>query len=121
MAVRIRLQRFGSAHNAFYRIVAAESTKSRDGKFLALLGTYNPLNGKIEVDQAEINRWYRNGALPTDTVRTILKKNKIFLTKEVTVEVNKEAPKKAKKTTKEPVAKSATSVKTTSKKEEKKK
>lgn len=116
MAVRIRLQRFGKTHTPFYRIVAAESTKKRDGKFLALLGTYNPIDGKVEINKPEADRWYRNGALPTDTVRTLLKKNKIVLSKEkpaeepVVKKVAKPAPKK-------PVAKSAPKKVTTVKKE----
>ena len=92
MAVKIRLQKFGSKHNNFFRIVAAESTRSRDGKFLALIGTYNAVDGSLKVDNEVANHWYRNGALPTDTVKSLFKKNKIFLTK--IAAPKKEAPKK---------------------------
>lgn len=110
MAVKIRLQKFGSKHNSFFRIVAAESTRSRDGKFLALIGTYNAVDGSLKVDTEIANHWYRNGALPTDTVKSLFKKNKIFLTKIPTVKkepVKKDIKKVVKKETtkKEPVKK----------------
>ena len=60
----------------FYRIVAADSRSPRDGRFIAQLGTYNPLTNPatIKVDEEETLKWLSNGAMPTDTVRNILSK-----------------------------------------------
>ncbi len=78
MAVKIRLQRFGAKKRPFYRVVASESTRARDGKFLEILGTYNPLDGEVKVDAEKVQKWLDNGAQPTDTVRSLLKKHKIL-------------------------------------------
>lgn len=78
MAVRIRLQRFGSNKKPFYRVVASESSKPRDGKFLEIIGTYDPLIGKVSVDQDKVQKWMNNGALPTDTVRSLFKKYNVL-------------------------------------------
>lgn len=75
MAVKIRLQRFGSTHKAFYRVVAADSKKARDGKFLEILGTYDPLKGLLDVNNEKVSNWVKNGAQLTDTVKSLLKKN----------------------------------------------
>lgn len=78
MAVRLRLQRFGAHKNPFYRLVASESTRSRDGKFLEILGTYNPLTGEVKVDAPKIEKWLSQGALPTDTVKSLFKKHNVL-------------------------------------------
>ncbi|MGI6781456.1 MAG: 30S ribosomal protein S16 [Acholeplasmataceae bacterium] len=78
MAVKIRLQRFGAKKRPFYRVVASESTRARDGKFLEILGTYNPLDGEVKVDAEKVQKWLDNGAQPTDTVRSLLKKHKVL-------------------------------------------
>ncbi len=78
MAVKIRLQRFGAKKRPFYRIVASESTRSRDGKFLEIIGTYDPLEGKVNVDSDKVTKWLANGAQPTDTVKSLLKKHKVL-------------------------------------------
>ena len=78
MALRIRLQRHGSVHNPMYRVVVAESTASRDGKFVENLGLYNPRpRGKDVATQINLERadyWLGVGAVPTDTVKSVLKK-----------------------------------------------
>lgn len=78
MAVKIRLQRFGAKKRPFYRVVASESTRARDGKFLEILGTYDPLEGVVNVDNDKVNKWLENGAQPTDTVRSLFKKYKVL-------------------------------------------
>lgn len=78
MAVKLRLQRFGSNKRPFYRVVASESTRARDGKFLEIIGTYDPLIGKVLVDSEKVQKWMNNGALPTDTVRSLFKKYKVL-------------------------------------------
>lgn len=78
MAVRLRLQRFGTHKKPFYRVVASESSKARDGKFLDILGTYDPLIGKVLIDSEKVEKWLGNGALPTDTVKSLFKKYNIL-------------------------------------------
>jgi small subunit ribosomal protein S16 len=75
--VKLRLQRFGNHKRPFYRVVASDSKRARDGKFLDILGTYNPINGETELNAEKISQWLSTGAQPTDTVRNLLKKNKI--------------------------------------------
>ena len=80
MAVKIRLKRMGAKKAPFYRIVVADSRSPRDGKFICLLGTYNPLTNDAEVklDEETTLDWLRKGAIPTDTVRNILSKQGIM-------------------------------------------
>jgi small subunit ribosomal protein S16 len=80
MAVKIRLARHGAKKRPFYRIVAADSESPRDGRFLEKLGTYNPLQDPIEVvlNTDRIKYWISQGATPTDTVRSILKREGVF-------------------------------------------
>ncbi|HOI85858.1 MAG TPA: 30S ribosomal protein S16 [Acholeplasmataceae bacterium] len=78
MAVKIRLQRFGSHKNPFYRVVASESSRSRDGKFLEVVGTYDALKGIVNIDGEKVQKWIGNGAQPTDTVKSLLKKYSIL-------------------------------------------
>ena len=74
MAVKLRLKRMGGKQKPFYRIVAADSHSPRDGKFIELIGTYNPIKGQdvVTVDEEKAMKWLNNGAIPTDTVRNIL-------------------------------------------------
>ncbi|MEO6682831.1 MAG: 30S ribosomal protein S16 [Ginsengibacter sp.] len=74
MAVKMRLQRHGSKKRPFYFIVVADSRSPRDGKFIAKLGSYNPLTvpATIQVDRQKALEWLHKGAQPTDTVRRIL-------------------------------------------------
>ena len=78
MAVKLRLQRFGAHKTPYYRIVASESNRSRDGKFLDILGTYEPLQGKVSVDAEKVQKWIGNGAQPTDTVKSLFKKYNVL-------------------------------------------
>jgi small subunit ribosomal protein S16 len=78
MAVIIRLRRDGAKNSPYYRIVVADKHSPRDGKFLELIGTYDPKkkgdNSTIKLDRAA--HWMKLGALPSDTVKSILKKAK---------------------------------------------
>jgi small subunit ribosomal protein S16 len=80
MAVKIRLARHGAKKRPFYRIVVADSDSPRDGRFLEAVGTYNPLMDPAEVTLKEnrIKYWIDQGALPTNTVKNILKKEGLF-------------------------------------------
>ena len=80
MGVRIRLARHGAKKKPFYRIVVADGRAPRDGKYLENVGTYNPLLDPAEVNiKAErIRYWMDQGAIPTDTVRSLLKRKGIF-------------------------------------------
>ena len=76
MAVVLRMTRRGSKKKPFYRIVAADSRSPRDGRFLQILGTYDPLKSEnnIRVDAEKITSWIKNGAKPSQTVASLLKK-----------------------------------------------
>lgn len=76
MAVKIRLRRMGAKKNPFYRIVAADSHYPRDGRFIEIIGYYNPT---VEPADVKINsevalKWLNNGAQPSDTVRNLFSK-----------------------------------------------
>jgi small subunit ribosomal protein S16 len=75
MAVKLRLTRVGSKKNPIYRIVAADSRSPRDGKFIEIIGRYNPQHDPslIEVDEEKARKWLSNGAQPSDTVAKLLK------------------------------------------------
>ncbi len=74
--VKIRLRRMGAKKNPYYRIVVADSRSPRDGRCIEEIGTYNPLSNpsSVTVDAEKAQQWIRNGAQPTDTVRSLLKK-----------------------------------------------
>lgn len=72
MAVKLRLRRMGSKKNPFYRIVAADSRAPRDGRFIEIIGNYNPLTTAVEIDEDLAMKWLHVGAQPSDTVRTLL-------------------------------------------------
>ena len=80
MAVKLRLKRMGAKQKPFYRIVAADSRSPRDGRFIETVGTYNPvLNpAEVKIDKEIALKWLNNGAIPTDTVRSILSKEVIM-------------------------------------------
>ncbi len=80
MAVKIRLRRMGAKQRPFYRIVVADSRSPRDGRFISEVGTYNPLTtpASVTLDKDAIKEWIKKGAQPTDTVRSLLKKNGIL-------------------------------------------
>jgi small subunit ribosomal protein S16 len=75
MAVKLRLTRVGSKKNPIYRIVAADSRSPRDGRFLEIIGRYNPQTdpSTIEFDEAKVKEWLDKGALPTPAVAKLLK------------------------------------------------
>ena len=74
MSVKMRLTRMGDKKAPFYRIVVIDSRKARDGKYIDLVGTYNPLTvpATITLKEDKIKEWLANGVQPTDTVRSIL-------------------------------------------------
>ena len=75
MAVKLRLMRMGKKKQPTYRIVAADSRSPRDGRFIEILGTYQPRNDPsvVEIDMDKTNRWLAQGAQPTETVAKLLK------------------------------------------------
>jgi small subunit ribosomal protein S16 len=80
MAVKIRLARHGAKKKPFYRIVVADSESPRDGRYLEKVGTYDPLYDpvKITLKSERVQYWMDQGAKPTDTVRSLLKKEGFF-------------------------------------------
>lgn len=80
MAVKIRLTRGGATHAPFYRVVVADSKAPRDGKFIDIIGTYNPLTqpAQINIDAEKAQKWIKNGATPTETAKTLLVKSGII-------------------------------------------
>jgi small subunit ribosomal protein S16 len=78
MAVSIRLRREGAKNRPYYRVVVVDSRSPRDGKFIEIIGTYDPkqtgLNSSFSVERAEY--WISKGAQPSDTVRSLIKKQK---------------------------------------------
>ena len=79
MAVKIRLARHGAKKRPFYRIVVADSEKPRDGRFLEIVGTYDPLPDPVKVTLKEerVQYWMDQGAKPSDTVRMLLKQQPV--------------------------------------------
>ena len=77
MSVKLRLQRRGTKKRPFYRIVAADSRVQRDGRFLEVVGTYNPITQPelVEFKHDRIDYWVKNGAQMTDTVRSLMKRH----------------------------------------------
>lgn len=76
MAVKIRLKRIGAKKSPFYRVVVADARYPRDGRFIEEIGTYNPLvePAEVKIDVEKADKWIKNGAQPTDTVKALLKK-----------------------------------------------
>jgi small subunit ribosomal protein S16 len=77
MAVKIRLTRLGRKKVPFYRIIVADIEAKRDGKFLDILGTYDPLKdpAEVKIDSDKLKTWLDRGAKPTDTVKSIIAKH----------------------------------------------
>ena len=75
MAVKLRLARVGSKKNPIYRVVAADSRSPRDGRFIEIVGRYNPQTdpSTIELDEAKVKDWISKGAQPSDSVQRLLK------------------------------------------------
>ena len=79
MAVKLRLKRMGAKKRPFYRIVATDSHRKRDGEYIELIGTYEPINdSKVNIDEEVALKWLNRGAIPSDTVRGLLAKNGIM-------------------------------------------
>ena len=93
MAVKMRLKRMGAKKRPFYRIVVADSRKSRDGAYIEKLGTFNPLTepAQVTLDTERAKAWLANGAQPTETARTLLVKQGVL------APIAKNAPKTDKK------------------------
>ena len=80
MAVKLRLKRMGAKKRPYYRIVAADSRSPRDGRFIETVGTYNPIMepAEITINEEVALKWLSTGAIPTDTVRDLFKKQGIM-------------------------------------------
>lgn len=76
MSVKIRLKRMGAHKKPYYRVVVADERSPRNGRFIEQVGTYDPLKkpAAISVDQEKTLAWLKKGAVPTDTVKTLLAK-----------------------------------------------
>ena len=79
MAVKIRLRRMGAKKAPFYRVIVADERSPRDGKFIDEIGYYNPLTNPadVKIDAEKAQKWLANGAQPTETVKSLLKKSGI--------------------------------------------
>ena len=76
MALKIKLARIGATHNPVYRVVVAEGRSRRDGRFVEILGTYSPKqrSGQLKLNVERADYWISQGAIPTDTSRSLIKK-----------------------------------------------
>ena len=76
MALKIKLARIGATHNPVYRVVVAEGRSRRDGRFVEILGTYSPKqrSGRLKINVERADYWVGQGAIPTDTSRSLIKK-----------------------------------------------
>ena len=76
MAVKIRLKRIGTHKKPFYRVIVADSRSPRDGRFIEEIGTYDPVkkDAPVKVDEGKALDWLKKGAVPTDTVKSLLSK-----------------------------------------------
>ena len=80
MAVKIRLRRMGQKKAPLYRIIVADSRSPRDGRFIEEIGFYDPMKetDSVKIDSDAAKKWIANGAQPTDTVKSLLKKQGII-------------------------------------------
>jgi small subunit ribosomal protein S16 len=78
--VKLRLQRFGTTKRPFYRVVAADARKTRDGRYLEIVGVYEPTKvpAHVEINAELAKKWLTAGAQPTDTVKSLLKQTGIM-------------------------------------------
>ena len=94
--VKIRLTRMGDHKSPFYRVIVADSRSPRDGKFIEVLGTYDPhLDDWLKLDADKAKKWIANGAQPTDTARALLVQAGVIETKKSTQKTKVEKKKKA--------------------------
>ncbi|MEG1527786.1 MAG: 30S ribosomal protein S16 [Clostridia bacterium] len=86
MAVKMRMTRLGSNKTPFYRVVVTDSRTARDGAYIDLLGTYDPLKNpaEIKLDEEKVKLWLAKGVTPSDTVRDLLVKQGLLASKKVT-------------------------------------
>ncbi len=98
--VKLRLTRIGKKHAPFYRIVAIDSRKARDGKCLEIIGNYDPTKSPkvIKIDAERAKYWLSQGAQPTETVRALLMKNTDIEFKPKTIKKSMAAPAKVAET-----------------------
>ena len=84
MSVKIRMQRFGTNKRPHYRLVAADSRAKRDGRYIEIIGTYNPLTNPatVSIDEEKAKKWLNEGAQATDTVKNLFSKAGIKSTKD---------------------------------------
>ncbi len=75
--VRIRLRRMGAKKSPFYRIVVADQQSPRDGRFIEIIGTYDPKGPKVEVKSERVEHWMSQGAQPSDSVARLFKMIKV--------------------------------------------
>ena len=78
MAVKMRLRRMGAKKAPTYRVVIADSRSPRDGRFIEEIGYFNPKSDELKIDAEKAKKWIANGAQPTDTVKSLLKKSNII-------------------------------------------
>ncbi|MCL1865484.1 MAG: 30S ribosomal protein S16 [Spirochaetes bacterium] len=80
MSVKIRLQRVGTKKKPFYRVAAMDSKKKRDGDVIEYVGRYQPIvsDKQFVVDEEKVLKWLNNGAQPTDTIKSLLKREGIW-------------------------------------------
>lgn len=83
MAVKMRLTRMGDKKSPFYRVVVIDSHKARDGQYVDLIGTYNPLKDEVNLDVEKAKKWIGCGVQPTETVRTLLVRENVLEPKKV--------------------------------------
>lgn len=78
--VKIRLKRMGAHKKPFYRVVVADSRTQRDGRFIEEIGYYDPMKtpADVKIDEEKAKKWLSTGAQPTDTVRSLFKKNGVI-------------------------------------------
>jgi small subunit ribosomal protein S16 len=74
MAVALRMSRQGKKKSPFYRIVAADKRKARDGKFIELLGTYHPITKVLKLDHEKFEKWVKVGAQPSGSLAAIIRR-----------------------------------------------
>ncbi|WP_339029445.1 30S ribosomal protein S16 [Spiroplasma endosymbiont of Cantharis nigra] len=115
--VKLRLKRAGKKRAAFYRIVASDARVKRDGEYIELIGTYNPINGEVSLKKEIALKWLQQGAQPTDTVRNILSKEGVMTDlHNAKLESKKSQPKASKKVAKPKVTTAAKTAKAPTKK-----
>jgi small subunit ribosomal protein S16 len=80
MAVKIRLARMGAKKRPFYRLVAADSESPRDGRFIEILGFYDPMKdpAQVQIHEDKVQKWIKRGVMISDSAKALLKKEGVF-------------------------------------------